>query len=171
MRCVEAHFFKVLSKNRAHVAHMCLNFRGSNMSMPIPPTRTFEDLQASKDLCFEPPLDPGIRDVVLTLIAHGVEAFESCEGGKGHSYAEPTVRFEGSASEGMRALAVALENGFPVRTINRTWGMQEGEVHGPWWEMKLWPPKDSAQWQDRDTTSRYAAEASTRNIQSRVDVA
>lgn len=31
------------------------------------------------------------------------------------------------------------------------------EVGGPWWEMTFWPPRDSPQWADRDTTARYAA--------------
>src|ERR1700736_4764493 len=66
-----------------------------------------ENLHQAKELIFEPPLDEGIREIVVTLIANGVEAFESCEGGRGHSFPCPTVRFEGSASEGLRASSVA----------------------------------------------------------------
>lgn len=36
-----------------------------------------------------------------TLIAHGIETFESCQGGSGHSFPEPTVRFEGGLAEGL----------------------------------------------------------------------
>jgi hypothetical protein len=52
-------------------------------------------IQNAKELCFEPPLDEGIREFVVILIANGVETFESCEGGRGHCYAEPTIRFRG----------------------------------------------------------------------------
>jgi hypothetical protein len=120
-------------------------------------------IQRAQALNFEPPLDEGIRDIVVTLIANGVEAFQSCEGGRGHSFPEPTVQFEGVSSEGLRALSVALANGLPVKTIRRTWGVLDGMIHGPWWEMTFWPPKDSQQWLDRDTSERYAEQLSTRD--------
>ena len=56
------------------------------------------------------------------LIANGIETFEACEGGDGHSFPEATVRFEGKDSEGLRAVSVALENGLPVRRLRRVWG-------------------------------------------------
>jgi hypothetical protein len=102
-----------------------------------------ENLARSKELEFEPPLDKGIRDIVVMLIANGVETFESCEGGEGHSFPEPTVRFEGTDSEGLRATSVALENGLPVRRLRRVWGIQDNVLHGPWWEMTFRSPKDS----------------------------
>jgi len=122
-----------------------------------------EAFQRSRELYFEPPLDEGIREIVVTLIANGVEAFESCEGGRGHSYAEPTVRFEGDSSEGLRALSIALAHGMPVKELKRAWGVLEKMVHGPWWELIFYPPKDSAQWDDRDTSARYAAQHEAHN--------
>jgi hypothetical protein len=59
---------------------------------PFEPT---ERLRRRKELYFEEPLDEGIREIVLTLIANGVETFESCEGGPGHVYPWPTVPFTG----------------------------------------------------------------------------
>src|SRR6266849_5718345 len=85
-------------------------------------------LQRARELHFEPPLDDGIRQIVITLIANGVETFESCEGGRGHSFPQPTVRFEGSSSEGLRALAVALENRLPVSELRRAWGIIDGVI-------------------------------------------
>ena len=73
-----------------------------------------DTIQRGRDLIFEPPLDVGIREIVETLIAHGVETFESCQGGEGHAFPEPTVRFEGDTSEGLRALSVALAYRLPV---------------------------------------------------------
>jgi hypothetical protein len=120
-----------------------------------------DNLRRAKELCFEPPLDAGIREIVITLLANGIETFESCEGGRGHSFPEPTVRFEGSSSEGLRALSVALENGLPVAELRRSWGIVDGLIHGPWWAMTFYPPRNSPQWAERDTAARYAAEKRT----------
>ncbi len=80
-------------------------------------------------------LDPGVLPYVKTLRSVGIETFESCQGGPGHSYAEPTVRFHGDRSEGYRALAVALQHGLPVYALRRMWSVIEGEPTGPWWEL------------------------------------
>lgn len=89
------------------------------------PTRTpfrpdHQNLRRAKKLIFEPPLDEGIREIVVTLPSNGVGTFESCEGGDGQAFPWPTVRFEGAASEGLRALSVALENGLPADCWNVT---------------------------------------------------
>jgi hypothetical protein len=103
-----------------------------------------DKLRRAKELHFEPPLDTGIRDAVLILIAHGVETCESCEGGVGHSYPEPTIRFEGDQSEGLRAISVALAYALPVARLRRVWAVTDGMLHGPWWEITLNPPRASA---------------------------
>jgi hypothetical protein len=84
---------------------------------------------------FDPPLDPGIAGMVALLCRHGVETFESCQGGAGHAYPEPTVRFHGDASEGLRALSAAMKEGLPVSELRRVWPVLEEEITGPWWEM------------------------------------
>lgn len=86
-------------------------------------------------------LDAGIRPFVLALRAGGVETFESCEGGVGHAFAEPTVRFHGDRSAGLRALAAAIEVGLPVIELRRTWPIIDGEPTGPWWELTFHPPQ------------------------------
>jgi hypothetical protein len=83
-------------------------------------------------------LDPGIREYVDVLRAHGIDTFESCEGGPGHVFPEPTVRFAGQLPEGFRALAVALEHRFPVRALRRYWRVSDGEPTGPDWELAFW---------------------------------
>jgi len=118
-----------------------------------------EVIQNGARLIFDPPLDRGIRDIVVALSSNGIETFESCEGGKGHSFPEPTVRFEGGASEGLRAMAIALDNGLPVSRLRRVWGIIDGAMHGPWWEMTFDPPKNSPLWDERNTAARYAAES------------
>ena len=99
-----------------------------------------EAIQRAQQLLFDPPLDEGIRDIVCKLISQGVETFESCEGGEGHTFPEPTVRFEGDIGEGPRAFAVAVYFGLPVSRLRRTWGVRDGMLHGPWWEMTFIPP-------------------------------
>lgn len=80
-------------------------------------------------------LDPGIADVVKLLNNLGVETFESCQGGEGHAYLEPTVRFHGERADGFRALAIAMAHALPVFELRRVWPINDGEPTGPWWEM------------------------------------
>ena len=84
---------------------------------------------------YDPPLDKGIHGAVTALARASVETFESCEGGAGHAYFEPTVRFHGDNAEGFRALAAAMKAGLPVFELRRVWPVLEGEPTGPWWEM------------------------------------
>jgi len=91
----------------------------------------------TEHLCtdFDPPLDIGINAAVLALREHGVDTFESCEGGAGHAYPEPTVRFHGDTPEGFRALAAAMKEGLPVAELRRVWPILDEEPTGPWWEI------------------------------------
>lgn len=84
---------------------------------------------------FNSPLDARIAPVVIALRLAGVETFESCEGGVGHAYPEPTVRFHGNQPEGFRALAAAMEAGLKVAALRRVWPILDKEPTGPWWEM------------------------------------
>lgn len=83
----------------------------------------------------ETPLDKGIAFFVQVLHGAGIETYESCEGGEGHCFPEPTIRFHGERSEGLRALAVAQQRDLPVASIRRTWAIIDGEPTGPTWEM------------------------------------
>ncbi len=80
-------------------------------------------------------IDAGILPFVEALRAAGIETFESCQGGDGHAYWEPTIRFHGDRSEGFRAFAVAMQNGLPVAELRRVWPINDGEPTGPWWEL------------------------------------
>ena len=66
-------------------------------------------------------LDAGIRKAVERLQECGIETFESCEGGSGHSYPEPTVRFHGTPEAGWRAIGVCLAYGLPILSLRRVW--------------------------------------------------
>jgi hypothetical protein len=89
---------------------------------------------------FEPPLDAGIIEPVRILREAGIETFESCEGGEGHAYPEPTVRFHGQRAEGFRALSIAMDNGLRVSELRRVWPINDGEPTGPWWELTFREP-------------------------------
>lgn len=89
-------------------------------------------------------VDPGIREIVATLRRAGIETFESCEGGPGHAFPEPTVRFFGGAGEGFRAFAAATKEGLPVAELRRVWPIVDGEPTGPWWELTFWISRATA---------------------------
>jgi len=81
-------------------------------------------------------LDPGIRRAVEILTEHGVETFESCEGGPGHSYPEPTARFYGDPGAGWLAVSVCLNHGFKLSELRRVWDILDGnDPTGPYWEV------------------------------------
>ena len=89
-----------------------------------------------------PGLDPGIGPFVEILRNNGIETFESCQGGKGHSYPEPTIRFHGDHSEGFKAFAVASCYALPVSCLRRIWTINDGEPTGPYWELVFWKVAD-----------------------------
>src|SRR5437867_2522125 len=66
-------------------------------------------------------IDLGIVRAVKVLSDAGVETFESCQGGDGHAFAEPVVRFHGAPAEGWRALSLCATYGFPVLSLRRYW--------------------------------------------------
>lgn len=82
-------------------------------------------------------LDAGIADVVSFLMSRGVETYESCQGGEGHCFFEPTVRFHGGKAEGYRVAALLLQNDYKVSELRRFWSILEGELTGPHWEVTL----------------------------------
>lgn len=84
---------------------------------------------------YSSPLDPGIARAVEVLVAGGIRTFESCQGGEGHAYPEPTVRFFGDDAEGPIALSVAMNGGLKVNELRRVWPIIDGAPTGPWWEL------------------------------------
>lgn len=79
--------------------------------------------------------DSGIAHYVAILRSQGIETCESCEGGSGHAFPEPTINFFGQVGEGLRAVAVAQAYGLPVYQLRRVWSVQDGELVGPLWAM------------------------------------
>lgn len=88
---------------------------------------------------WELPLDRGISYAVKVLRDSGIETFESCVGGEGHAFLEPTVRFHGGPEVGFMAVSFAMKHGLPVADLRRYWEVIDGEPHGPHWEMTFAP--------------------------------
>ena len=81
-------------------------------------------------------LDRGIERAVRILQQFDIETYESCEGGPGHAYAEPTIRFYGVPEAGWRAVGICLANGLPILCLKRVWDILDGnEPTGPHWEI------------------------------------
>lgn len=85
------------------------------------------------------PLDRAISYAVKVLRDAGIETFESCEGGPGHAFLEPTIRFHGGQEAGFAALAYAVAAELPVAELRRFWQVIDGEPHGPHWEITFCP--------------------------------
>jgi len=87
----------------------------------------------------EDSFDHGIKNAVLALRAVGIATFESCDGGKGHTFREATIRFHGDSHEAFKAVYTALAGGFRVYNLRRVWRIENGEPVGPWWELTFYP--------------------------------
>lgn len=82
------------------------------------------------------PFDSGIASAVCALLDAGIDTFESCQGGRGHAFERPTVRFHGGPDAGWRALSICLSHGFAVRSLERYWTVCDGhEPNGPEWQI------------------------------------
>ena len=83
------------------------------------------------------PVDLGIVRGVKILKDAGFTTIESCEGGKGHYYAEPTIQFVGSHATGWAAMAELMTYGLPIRRLGQMWTFDhsygQGHPTGPEW--------------------------------------
>lgn len=97
--------------------------------------------QYARDIDSETPLDRWISFAVKVLRDGGIETYESCQGGTGHSYPEPAIRFHGQVAEGFRAITLAANFGLPWDRVGRFWTNEDGVPVGPYWEMTFRPAK------------------------------
>lgn len=82
-------------------------------------------------------LDAGIRFAVRVLHAAGFETCQSCQGGKGHAYLEPTVEMIAGAddAEGFGALAALRGYGLPLSELSIVWHVRSGLPHEKNWRI------------------------------------
>ena len=67
-------------------------------------------------------VDDGIRRAVVILNKHGFKTFESCEGGEGHCFPDPTVCFYGSEFDLMRSYDICSLYHLNVFECRRVFG-------------------------------------------------
>jgi hypothetical protein len=84
-------------------------------------------------------LDRWMRYAVLVLHRGGIRTYESCQGGHGHAFPEPTVRFEGDREDAFRAVTLARSCGLPAHHLRQFWRLNEEGAESPAWELTFYP--------------------------------
>jgi hypothetical protein len=84
-------------------------------------------------------IDEGIKPAVDILNEHGFVTIESCQGGEGHAYFDPMVRFEGTEFDLIRAWEVCAAFKLCVFEAHRVYRKctviyNESEEIGETWE-------------------------------------
>ncbi len=68
-------------------------------------------------------IDKGIRFAVRVLNAKGIDTQQSCQGGKGHAYNQPSVDIPATDDDakGFAALSALRDYGLPVQEVSIIW--------------------------------------------------
>lgn len=111
------------------------------------------DEELARMICPSSPLDVDIAWPVHMLRERGIHTTESCQGGEGHAFPDPSIKIAGSHGEGWRALSVLRDYRVPVMHLCRTWDITHGEVDGPYWLVVLHPRRWARYLADRRGTS------------------
>jgi hypothetical protein len=86
-------------------------------------------------------IDRGVRFAVRVLhAAGGMETCQSCEGGAGHAYSEPSIDLVaegGHDATGFRALAALTAYGLDVHDVAIIWTCQHGLPYQRIWRVTL----------------------------------
>lgn len=87
-------------------------------------------------------LDELIRPAVILLNKYGFKTFESCQGGEGHCYGDPTVRFEGTEFDLIRAYELCEIHGMNPKAAKRVYWKQDVYFDTDKWEVigETWHP-------------------------------
>ena len=78
-------------------------------------------------------LDRWMRYAVFVLHRGGIQTDESCQGGRGHAFPEPTIRFEGTRDDAFRAVALARAHGLPAHHLRQFWRLNDEGAELPAW--------------------------------------
>lgn len=85
-------------------------------------------------------LDEGIRFAVRALHAAGFDTCQSCEGGEGHAYDNPTVDLLVGANDaiGFGAVSTLVGYGLPVSTVSQVWNLDKlGRPYESVWRIEF----------------------------------
>lgn len=82
-------------------------------------------------------LDAGIRFAVRVLHAAGFETCQSCQGGEGHAYPEPSIEMvaTGDDARGFGALDALRQYGLPVSAVAIVWNIANGHPFEKLWRI------------------------------------
>lgn len=82
-------------------------------------------------------IDLGVRFAVKVLHAAGIETCQSCQGGAGHSYPEPSIDLpaRGDDADGFGALAALQAYGLPVFAVHLVWSVRNGVPYEKLWRI------------------------------------
>jgi hypothetical protein len=85
-------------------------------------------------------LDVGIRFAVRVLHARGFETCQSCQGGQGHSYPEPTVEMVAGGDDalGFGALDALRSYGLPVADVAIVWRVSGSHPFEKLWRITFY---------------------------------
>jgi hypothetical protein len=66
-------------------------------------------------------LDEQIKPIVELLRKYGFNTYESCQGGEGHAFPQPTIRFEGDEFDLIRAYELCEHFGYRPSEVSRVY--------------------------------------------------
>lgn len=85
-------------------------------------------------------LDERIRDAVMVLREAGVDTFASCQGGPGHMFRLPTIRFQGDEWAARLAIRVLAKNGYAADEVRHYLADEYlSKLSDEFWEITLAP--------------------------------
>ena len=84
-------------------------------------------------------LDRGIRFAVRVLHARGFETCQSCQGGRGHCYDQPTIDLNATGDDawGFAAVAALQDYGIQVMDVSLHWNIRHGLPYDRKWRIQL----------------------------------
>jgi hypothetical protein len=88
------------------------------------------------------PVDLGIVRGVQILKDTHFATLQSCQGGEGHAFPEPTILFQATRAGAFHALSVLMTYELPVTELGQVWRMEDGVPTGPAWVVKFSRPLD-----------------------------
>ena len=77
-------------------------------------------------------VDEIIKPAVKIMLEHGFHTFESCQGGEGHSFTEPTIRFNGTEFDLIIAYELCKHYKLNVSCVRRVY--EKNPVYNDKWE-------------------------------------
>jgi hypothetical protein len=103
-------------------------------------------------------VDKGISRYVGIFLRNGIETCQSCEGGPGHAYPEPTIDCYGGIGSGWAILKVCLDFDLPIMTLCLFWDITDGLPTGPAWRaiFKTKMPVNKKDWWNAERARAFS---------------